>query len=321
MQRRTFIAALPTVAMVPAGWVQGQPSATSAFPNKAVRLVVPKPAGGGFDAIGRAMADRLGVVWRQPVIVENKPGAADMLAAAFVAKSAGDGHTLLLGASGISQNPSLYSSMPYEPSELVPIAKLVEIPYVLAVPRSLNVSTLAEFVAWARVADPARRSYATIASSSEVLGEIVKQKTGADLTRVRYRGEQPALTDLLGGVVSSAILSPATATRHPDRLKIIAVSGKSRLPGIDASTLLEQGIPDTDIVSWGGIFCPSTVPPALVSRISRDVTAVGRMPEIVKRATDLGFVSAVSEAEEFAGFVQAETEFWKRVTAQFGIKP
>lgn len=260
MKRRSFSAWLAASGALPLGGaLHAQTAASEAFPNKAVRLVVP------------------------------------------------------------TQNPSLYASMPYDPAELVPIAKLHEIPYVLAVPESLGVSTLQAFIQWAKQPGRSNLSYGTIATSTEVLGEIIKQATGLDLARVRYRGEQPALTDLLAGHVTCAILSPGAVARQAGRLKVLAVSGHKRLPNIDAPTMLEAGIPDTGLVSWGGIFAPATVPRPVFDKLAKDVLWVGSLPEITGRTAELGFAPSVAGAREFAEFVTSEMAFWKRVTKQFNI--
>ena len=296
----------------------GATEPVQSYPSRTVHMVVPFPPGGPFDGIVRLISDKLAAAWQQSVVVENKPGAAGMVGAAAVAKAAGDGYTILFGASGVAQNPSLYRKMPYEPGELAAIARMHDIPLGLSVHTSLGVDTLAQFIARAK-AESGKLSYGSISTTSHVLGEMLKQGAGIDVVRVPYRGEQPALTDLLGGQISAAFMSPGTAGRHPGKLKLLAVSGEQRVAGVAAPTFAESGFPALKISGWGGVFMPASTPQPIIDKVSAELLRVGVLPDVAARTTSAGFAVSVSGAQEFSRFVRTETELWGRLVKEFQV--
>lgn len=318
MKRRRLVASMVMIPLAGGLSSLRAAEAVQTYPSRPIRFVNPFAAGGPFDNIVRLIADKLSSGWGQPVIVENKPGAAGMLGTALVAKAPGDGYTILFGASGIAQNPSLYPKMPYEPGELMPVAQLHSIPLGLAVNASLGVSTLREFIDRA-MAERGKLTYGSISTSAQVLGEMLKQAAGIDIVRVPYRGEAPALSDLLGGQISASFLSPGTPARHGGKLRLLAVSGDRRIPGVDAPTFPELGFPTLSVAGWGGVFVPSTTPAVIVEKLSGEIMRIGVMPDVVERTITAGFPITVTDHHAFTKFVRTETEFWARVVKEFQV--
>ncbi|MFT3820896.1 MAG: tripartite tricarboxylate transporter substrate binding protein [Rubrivivax sp.] len=292
----------------------------AAFPARPVRLIVPTPAGGSFDGLARFFGEKLAATWKQPVIIENKPGAATMLAAAQVAKSAPDGYTLLFGTSAVAQNPSLYAKMPYEPGELAAVAKLHEIPLALAVNTSLGVGTLAKFIEHAK-ASKRPLSCGVISTTAQALGKILEQAAGIELISVPYKGEAPALTDLLGSQVDATFISAGTAAAQAGRLQVLAVASAKRLAHIvQVPTFAELGLVDLRRSGWGGVFAPAGTPRAVIESLSAAWMQAATSADVAEKTDAAGYVVDAVDGRAFAGFVDAETGYWRGVFKQFGIK-
>jgi tripartite-type tricarboxylate transporter receptor subunit TctC len=316
--RRRFGASLLLAPLATPAARAAEPAA--AFPTRPVKLIVPTPPGGSFDSLARFFGEKLAAAWKQPVIVENKPGAATMLAAAQVAKSAADGYTLLFGTSAVAQNPSLYSKMPYEPGELTAVAKLHDIPLALAVNASLGVATLPKFIERAKAAKGAM-SCGVISTTAQALGKIFEQAAGVELVSVPYKGEAPALTDLLGGQVDATFIAPGTAAAQAGRLQVLAVASAKRLARIaQVPTFAELGLADLRRSGWGGVFAPAGTPRAVIERLSAAWMQAATSAEVAEKTDAAGYVVDAVESRAFAGFVEAETGYWRGVFKQFGIK-
>ncbi|MFM9924459.1 tripartite tricarboxylate transporter substrate binding protein [Variovorax sp. H27-G14] len=320
----TLLAALCTLAHT----AQGQPAAQaqpSAFPRKAVTIVVPYPAGGSADALIRPVAEKLSRIWGQPVVVDNRTGANGIIATQAVMRAEPDGHTILLHLTGFIQNASLYRKLPYDPfKDLVPVTQLGTQPMGLAVgPASpyTSVSALAAGLK-AHAGDVSFGSFG-IGSTGHIFGELLKQNMGVQMPHVAYRGEGPMLIDLISGRVSVAFVSSATAAvRQKDQtLRILAVTGPHRLASMQqVPTLSEAGMKGYDLVGWYGFFLPKNTPAAVAERIAADTRTVLAQPDIVQRMRELEIEPSGTSPADFAKLLRSDYAKWDGLIKQFKIE-
>lgn len=297
------------------------------FPQRSVRIVVPYPPGGGVDGLARPLAERLGRAWNQPVVIDNRAGAATMIGGDAVAKSAPDGHTLLLTTdSSITSNPHLYAKMPFDPMrDLSPVTQLIDLHQMVVAHASVPASTLSELVALAR-SRAGTLNYGSYGSGSQphLLFEALKAQTGITIAHIPYKGIAPALTAAIAGEVQLTLGGAATTRAHfqSGRLKPLAIARDQRLALYpDVPTLREAGFPDIDPKPWFGVFAPAATPRATVERIRRDIAAVLNEAEFREREiTGKGYTGVGSTPEEFAAFIRADFEHKGRLIRVSGAK-
>ncbi|VTU28660.1 Argininosuccinate lyase [Variovorax sp. PBS-H4] len=280
-----------------------------AFPSKPVTLVVPFPPGGGTDTGARIMAEQLGKRWGQPVLVDNKGGAAGQIGADVVAKARPDGYTMLFGNVGTqSINPSLYRKLPYDPDKAFsPVSLVAELPLALMVNPAVPARTPAELIALAK-SQPGRMSYSSSGAGSapHLAAELFKDSTGTFILHVPYRGGGPAITDLLGGQVQMSFLTVLEASGHikAGKLRALAVTSDKRVSALpDVPTLAESGLRNFNAISWIGLLAPAGTPPDLVERIAADVRAVLSDDAVKARFAALGGVPRATSPQEFAKLI------------------
>ena len=285
------------------------PLTAQEFPARIVRIVVPYPPGGGVDGLARPLAERLGRLWGQAVVIENKAGAATMIGGDAVAKAAPDGHTLFLTSdSSITSNPHLYAKMPFDPiKDLAPITQLIDLHQMVVAHPSVAANTMQKLVALAR-SRPGTLNYGSYGSGSQphLLFEALKAQTGIQISHIPYKGIAPALTAAIAGEVHLTLGGAATTRGHfqNGRLKPIAIARRERL-GLypDVPTLAEAGFPDIDPRPWFGVFAPAATPRAVVVRIGRDIAGVLADAEFREREiTGKGYTGVGSTPDEFAAF-------------------
>lgn len=302
-------------------------AAAQAYPSKPVRLIVPFPAGGGTDIVGRAVGQRMSGLLGQQVIVDNRGGAGGMIGVDAASKAPADGYTILIAGVGeVSMFPSLYRKLPYDPQkDLAPIGLIATTPQVLiANPAVLPVANLRELIAYAK-ANPGKINYGTFGPGSlnHIMMEQLARQTGMRLTAIQYKGSAPALTDMLGGQISLMILSPALA-RSPmeaGKLRGLAVTSRERLAALpDLVTLHEAGAENYDSSSWFGLFAPAGVPRDVVATLSSALMRAVQSPEVSKNLLGNGILPKVNSPEEFSAFVRTEIEKWGAVINGMGLK-
>ena len=303
--RRRALAALGAVATGPLA----TPSLhAQAWPARPVRLIVPYPPGGNGDILGRAIGAKLGEVLGQPVVVESRPGAGAAIGAAYVAKAAPDGYTLLLGDIATHAiNPVAQPALPYDPNrELVPVAQMSTVSLLLLVHPSMPVRNATELIAYAR-ARPGRLSYASAGTGtqSHLAMEMLKAVTGTFMVHVPYKGSAPALADLAGGQVHLMIDGAAAAFVKSGRLRALAATG-GRSPAFPEVPLLSDTVPGFRFESWQGIFAPAGTPPEIVRRLEAEIVRGLADPALARRFTDLGIQPTPRGAVEFGGFIASE---------------
>jgi tripartite-type tricarboxylate transporter receptor subunit TctC len=309
------------------GWLlPGASAHAQDFPARIVRLIVPYPPGGGVDGLARPLADRLGRVWGQTVLVENKPGASTMIGSAEVARAAGDGHTLLITSdSTITSNPFLFKKMPFDPlKELAPITQLIDLHQMVLLNPSVPPNTMSELVALAK-AKRGTLNYGSygVGSQPHLLFEMLRKETGAEIQQVSFRGIAPAITATIAGDVQMTLGGISVAAGHIEakKLKPLAISRKARLPSHSGvPTLREAGFPDIDPRSWYGMFAPAGTPAAIVERIRTDVAAILTDLEFKARYIDgLGYTGIGSTPAQFAQFIQDDLGYKRNLIAVTGI--
>jgi tripartite-type tricarboxylate transporter receptor subunit TctC len=294
-------------------------------PTKTVRIVVPI-VGSTNDVLARLIAPKLQEVFGQPFVVENKPGAGGNIGADAVAKSAPDGHTLLIGYNGpIAVNVTLFDKMPYDPvKDLVPISLMVTTPNYLVVSPAAGINSVADLIAKAKAA-PGKLAYASIAigSSSHLTMEMLKTAANVDLTHVPYKGPANALTDLIAGNVQAAFFVPGNVQQYvkEGRLKLIASSGAKRFASTpNIPTLIESGYPDLVATSWIGLLAAGGTPKNIIDRYNREIVKIVTSPEIRDKLQAMEFEVVATSPEQFASWIRSEIPRWGKVIKSTGAK-
>ncbi len=296
------------------------------FPARPLTLVVPFPPGGSADILARSVAQRLSRRLDQPVVVENKAGAGTAIGARFVAESAPDGYTLLIGTvSSHAINPAL-NKVGYDPvADFAPVAPLVSIPFALVAHPGAPYSNLTELLAEAR-RKPGSVSYASAGAgtSNHLAGELLSISTGLKLVHVPYKGSAPALADVLGGHVPLMfdLITTSAANVRAGKLKALAVTGLKRSPLLaDTPTASESGVPGFEISAWFAVFAPSKVPAPALTRLSDEMREVLRAPDMVQSLRDLGGEPDTRSPAEFAAYVKAEVGKYASLIKNAGLAP
>ena len=290
-----------------------------AWPSRPVTLVVPFPPGGGTDTGARIVAQRLSARWGQPVVVDNKGGAAGQIGGEFVAKARPDGHTLLMGNIGTQAiNPSLYPRMAYDPEKaFAPIALVAELPLAMMVNPAVPAKTPEEFVALAR-SQPGRLSYSSSGAGGapHLAAEMFKQGTGSFIVHVPYRGGGPAIGDLLAGHVQLSFMTVLEASGHikSGKLRALAVTSRQRVPALpEVPALAEKALPGFDSISWIGLFAPAGTPAEVVEKISAVVREVVASDEVKGRISELGGVPRSNTPAQFAQMIAADRQRYAQI--------
>ena len=310
--------ALTTAPIAPAS-AQEDPSR---YPTRPVHIIVGFSAGGGNDIIARIFGQKLSESLGQPVIVENKPGGGAIVATEYVAKSAPDGYTLLVGASGMAINPAVYARLPYDSiRDFVAVSELASFPLILIVNPSSPIKSVAELVAYAK-ANPDKANYASSSASFQLVTELFKQKTGAPMQAIPYKGANDSVMAVISGQVTAAIADagPALSQVLGGQARALAVAAPKRMEELpDVPTLKEAGA-DVDAVLWSGLFAPKQTPPVIVKKLESEIMRIARLPEVSSRLKPLGILSVGNSSEEFARILVSDIARWAAVAKAGNIK-
>ena len=316
---RWFVPALLLAALA-------APAGAQPFPTKPIVLVVPYAAGGNVDISARTLQAGLGDSLGQPVVVENRPGAAGTLAGQYVARASPDGHTLLVGSNGpIMLGPMTMANPPYRWQQaFAPVSTLAIATNTLVVRPTLPVKTVADLVEYA-MKNPGKLTVAvdSIASINHFMGELLRLKSGMTWTEVHYRGNAPAVTDLIAGNVDAGIFQLVDAAPHLEAgtLRALAILGPARAPSLpDVPTIGEAGYPDVQGITFNGVFAPKATPRAVVDKLSGAIRAALAKPEVAERLAALGSTARGSTPEEFEKFLAQESDKWTDVMKRANIK-
>jgi len=296
------------------------------YPNQPVKIVVPFPAGGGTDAIARWFAKGLEGKFGQPVVVENRAGAGTTIGAAYVANSAPDGYTLLLGTSStFSIAPNVYKKVPFDPvGGFSPVALVAEAPFALFVHPKLPVKTVMELVALAR-SKPGTLNYASsgIGTQHHVNAELLKSLTGIQMTHIPYKGRAPAYQDVVAGHVPIMFgdVSQVLPLARAGQVRTLAVTTRERVDAMpEVPTMHEAGITDYNASAWIAIVAPARTPAAIVTKLNEALVELSKSPETQKRFADLGLRPLNSTPAELGAYMKTELVRWGKVVEAAGAK-
>ena len=320
--------------MRPVAWLLGPlmlaaptaPLSAQQFPSKPITFVVPYAAGGNVDISARVLQAGIGDALGQPIIIENRPGAGGTIAGDYVARSAPDGHTLFVGSNApILLGPMTMPKPPYQwDKAFAPVSMLAVATNMLLVTPKLPVKTVAELIDYARK-NPGKLTLATSsgASINHFLGELLKLKTGITWTEVHYRGNAPAINDLIAGHVDVGFMQLTDSRQHIEggRLRALAVLGPSRAPAApEVPTIIEAGFPEVQGITFNGLFAPKGTPPAVVEKLSAAIRAALNSKSVAEKLGELGSDARGSTPEEFSKFLEQESAKWTDVMQKANIK-
>jgi tripartite-type tricarboxylate transporter receptor subunit TctC len=317
---RSFaIAAL--VALAPSAAI-----ATGPYPGKQIRLVVPYPPGGPLDTVARLLGQKVGASIKNPVVVDNVPGAGGNIGAATVARAAPDGYTILMGAVATHAiNPTLYPSIPYDAGkDFIAVTQLASTPNVLVVNPAIKANTVAEFIALAK-SRPGKLNFGSgsTGSAGHLAGELFKSMAGVDMAHIPYKGAAAAMQDLIGGRVDLMFdnLASSRSQVKAGRIRALAVTTARRSAlAPDLPTIAESGLPGFDISTWFGIFVPAGTPKPVVDRLHAEFTRALAAPEVREKMLALGAEPVGNSPEEFAAYVKAEAAKYAKIVRSSGAK-
>ena len=306
------LASQPAAAQTPAAW-----------PSKNIKIWVPNPAGGSADMFPRWIAEALAAKLGQVVVVDNKPGAAGNIAAEYIYNAEPDGYTLMAAPPpSLSINVSLYPKLNYDPAKFTPITILCMVPNALMVHPSVPANTVQELIQYAK-ANPDKLSYASQGngSTSHLTAELFKQKTGVRMVHVPYRGDAPAMADLLAGHVHLMFGNVTQATSHlrTGKLKMLAVTSSKRQSQLPQVPAMQEIVPGVIAVTWFAVVAPPKTPPAIAQKLSTAMAEVLRSPDIARRFAEVGAEPVGNTPEELAQWMREDTDRWRQVIKTGGV--
>jgi tripartite-type tricarboxylate transporter receptor subunit TctC len=320
--RRQFLRLAAGAAALPA---VPRMAKAQTYPAQPLRLIVGFPPGGGATIVSRIIGQWLSERLGQPVIIENKPGASTSISVQAVVNSPPDGYTLLFVAASAAVNVSLFDNLPFNLlRDIAPVSGLIDFPLVMIVNPSIPARTVVEFIAYAK-GNPGRINMASFGtgSTSHLAGELFKSMTDVNLVHVPYRGEAPALIDLVGGQVQIMfdVLPGCLPHIRSGTLRALAMAGKNRIAALPDVPTIADTVAGYEANSWGGIGAPRGTPSEIVERLNREINEGLVNPTIKARLAEVGTIPMIFSPGEFGAYIAAETEKWAKVVKSAGIKP
>jgi len=323
-KRRTLLAALATTitATLP-GAVVAQ---AASYPNKPIRIIVPFAVGGIADTFGRTIGIKLTEAWGQPVVIDNRTGAGGNIGADLVAKAPPDGYTLVMGNNGThAVNVSLFKTIPFDPiKDFVPVAHVLEAEGLLVVNPSIKANSVREVLEMAR-AQPGKLSYASggLGTTSHLAGELFKSTGKVDIVHVPYKGNSPAIADLLSGQTQMSFATMPTVLPHvkAGKLRALASIGLARTVALpDVPTVAESGLPGFEVSNWIGLFAPAGTPSEIVAKLNAEVQKIMQSPDVQKRLETEGARFIPTTPGQFGSFQRDELAKWAKIIKDANIK-
>jgi tripartite-type tricarboxylate transporter receptor subunit TctC len=293
------------------------------YPNRAIHIIVGFTPGGGNDLIARIVGQKLSESFGQPVIIENKPGGGAILATEYVARSEPDGYTLLVGASGAMViNPAVYAKLQYDAlRDFIPVSELGSFPLILIVNAKSPFKSLADLVAYAKQ-NPDKANYASSSAAFQLATELFKQKTGATMQMIPYKGANDSVVAVISGDVTATIADagPVSIQVNGGQARALAVAAPKRMEDMpDVPTMKEAGA-DVEAVLWSGIFVPKETPAAVVQKLEAEFIRIARIPDVVSRLKLLNIESVGSSSEQFSRIIASDLQRWAVVARAGNIK-
>lgn len=300
------------------------PACAQDYPLKTINIVVPAAAGGGLDRVARLLADKFRAKWGQPVVVENRAGAAGIIGSEYVAKAAPDGYTILFAATGqLVINKSLYAKLNFDPDLFVPVSLVTAAPNVLVVHPKVAAETVQQLIAYAR-ANPDKLSYASqgTGTTQHLSPELLKAITGINMVHVPYKGGAPALTDLLGGQVDMMFTEISSLLPHlrAGKLRALGVGSEKRNAALPNVPAMSEIVPGFVSMTWQGMVAPAGTQALIANRLSAATAEALKQPDLAKLIAEASLDSIGSTPEELAQFMRQERERWGRVIRAIGAK-
>jgi tripartite-type tricarboxylate transporter receptor subunit TctC len=295
-----------------------------AYPTRVVRVVVPQPAGGSSDGVGRLIAQQLSERWGNSVVIDNRPGAGGNIGTDMVAKAPADGYTLLMQYEGsYAINQWLYGKLPFDSiKDFIPVASVATVPMLLVVNANSSVKTVQDFI------ELAKKKEVTYASAgngtvNHLLGEMFNMHAKVHTKHIPYKGVTPSLTDLLSGQVDAAYTSVTAVVQlvNTGKLRALAVTSAQRSDALpDVPTMTEAGLKGFDVAPWYGILAPAGTPDAIVQKISSDVSAIIKQPKVMKSLASLGAEVLITSSDQFREMARKDIAKWEPVVKASGAK-
>ena len=300
------------------------PAVAQPYPSKPIRMVVGYSPGGGNDLIARIVAAKLQEKLGQPVVVDNKPGAASIVAAELVAKAAPDGYTLLMAPSGpMTINPAVYTRLPYDPAkDFAPISLLAEFPLMLVVGADQPIKTVRELIEFAK-ATPAKANYASSATPFQLASELFNQRTQSKFQHIPYRGSGDMAQAVVAGQVLMAIAdtAPISGLIKGGKLRALAVTSPKRNAAFpDVPTMAEAGLPDLEIALWTGLVAPAGTPADVVAKLNAAIRDVLALPDVKAGLVNLTVEPRATSPDEYRALIARDAQRWKQVATTANIK-
>jgi tripartite-type tricarboxylate transporter receptor subunit TctC len=296
--------------------------AQAAYPSDSVKIIVPFGAGSVTDSLARALADKLGPVWKQTVVVENRPGLPGTTS---VARAQPDGYTLMVTSNGHVIAKTLNKNVSFDPvADFAGITRLVEVPFVMIVPPTLPAKTFKEFVELAKK-EPGKHNFSSagVASTTFLAGETLRQAAGLDLVHVPFKGVPEAVTAVLRGDVSFYFspIPDATSQAEAGKVRMLAISSPTRSKDVpDVPTIVESGVPSFKYASWFGLMAPRGTPKEIVDKINADARAVLKEPDVITRLATLGSLPSPNSPAEFDALIKSDEQAYAELLAKAGIQ-
>ncbi|VTU19718.1 tripartite tricarboxylate transporter substrate binding protein [Variovorax sp. PBL-E5] len=307
------------------GLLGGAGGAVAAYPDHPVRIILPYAAGGGADVLTRTVADALGKLWKQSVLVDNRPGAGATIGTDMVAKAPADGYTLLMTAGTMAVSPAAYPKLPYDVlKDFAPITMVAESPYVLAVNAAVPAKTVADLLKLAK-RQPGKLNFGSPGNGtlSHLSFELLSFRTGTRSTLVNYKGSNPALTAVMAGEVDFVLDTPAAVMPQVDagKLRALGVTSAARSRGLPSvPTLQEEGVPDFDVTIWFGLMAPAHTSPEIVRQLHDDVAKVLAAPAMKEKLGRERLEITTMQPDEFATYLRRDVAKWGDVVRKANIK-
>lgn len=301
------------------------PSLADSYPSKTIRIVVPYPPGGFNDTLARTLAQKMSEKWKQPVVVDNRPGGGTTVATGMVARSPADGYTLLMASFAYSVNPALYVSLPYDTEKaFTPVILAASASNMLVTHPARPFKSIKELITVAK-AKPGTLNYASAGngSSTHLCMELFKRMAGVDLVHIPYKGSAPSINGLLGGEVDLLCDNAPNALPHvrAGKLRALGLTGEHRHPAIaDIPTIAESGVPGFEVTVWFGVLTPAGTPPAVVTALNTEVGRILKLPEVISRFNEQGVQAMGGTPGSFAAFLRAQNIKWTKVVKESGVK-
>jgi tripartite-type tricarboxylate transporter receptor subunit TctC len=304
--------------------VGAQAARADAYPDHPIRLVVPYAAGGAVDIVARAVGQRMGQQLKQPIIVDNRPGASTNIGMDFVAKAPADGYTIMMASNSLATNAALFNKLSFNPAtDFTPVARIGEASLVVVVPAKSNITSMKGLIAQAK-AQPGKLSYASAGngSSGHLAGEMLKESAGIDVLHVPYKGGAPAITDLLGERITFMPINPLEVISHikSGALRPLTVASANRsalLPNVPTSK--EEGLPGFTASVWWGLIAPAKTPAPVIKELNAAANAALNDADVRKQLGQLGVTIVSGTPEQFGQFIRSETTTWNSVIRKAGI--